>query len=1260
MWRLESYEIGLDGADLDAAIEELTFATEHAGEHPDRAFWCYCRSVAHAYRFDDGAADELPVAIAWGERAFTDTAEIDRGPFAVFLGELYWSRYVQYRDDPEVARHLDTHVEALAAIQLDDPDPLVTAHLRLMLGSGHAERFQESGKRSDLDAAIILLGASVDELPADVSEVAAGALLLCSSYQARSEQDESFTDWDLAIELAERTAARLDPAEEPRVVNLRWTQYLFLCERLERGDDHLDRDKAIRCLRHAAELSEEPDPDLAMALAELLNDRGELYENAEDMASAAVWAGVAANAGTDPENAWYPRLWQANCYLVRWVQLGDVDDLAHLLDALTGAIDAGLPDPDMRLTAHRDRLKGRHDLDQRRVAAGEVGEQEAAAARVALVLAADEQVRLESGGEQDVRSDLAAVIAAQMVSLAGEHVLEPDVERLRELLTIARRHPPDQHRQQLLALVESAVEMYRADEDDADYGMKSLAEALAMPEFDTSTTGDLRQMMSVAKFMRGSRTGDMRDLDSAMSGLYHARRDATTNPARSRQLELFLTFTSLTRANAEDDPVGLQAELDRANRLLTDASADPASPMEVLLSTALRVPRMIQEGARPAELTAFLDSLPSVESLSGGLFGYHLGQMIRVVTATAGVVAAYNHGKPAEVAAAGQAFIQAVDSVNASRAIRTQMLNIAVTQALDLLDWRPDPAVAEAAHRWAKENVTRCAHPSDQTWAPAWFNLARMLRRRGRPDDLARGRAHALSALRGRTWQIVLQHDADYGLIAARRQASDVRLAVRWCREDVEAAEPAARRRILAELVQALDAGRGLVLGVAAAAGAVHEALVACGEHALAERWLTGERSDHPDPQFDLADLRHRVVEALARDAEADLFAPVTVDEIRAALVTAGRDALVYLVASDTTDAGYAVVVGTGGHIDLLPLPALRIDGSPLGWYLHTHHGVQVLTGGDVDAWRWSLSQLSSWAWRAGIGPLVDHCRTVAPDRPPRLILVPTGALAAVPWHAAWRLVDGAERRYAVQDVAISYAASARTWSDAVACPTVTPVGDGPALIVADPTGTLPSAADEAGLIRRSFYPDATYLGRPASSAAGPGTPAEVLAWLADADAPPAAVLHAACHGVVEPDRPSQSHLRLDGGPLRADDLIRLAVAHRRIGTVVLAACTTNVAGDEYDEALTLSTAFLIAGADSVVGSLWAVPSASTALLMFMFHHFLRESPGDPGGALRRAQLWMLDPRRLVPDGAADLARQVDPERLGEPYRWAGFTHLGR
>ncbi|MFF0659119.1 CHAT domain-containing protein [Micromonospora tulbaghiae] len=1265
---LELYEIGLDSADLEAAIEDLTFATEHDGDHPDRAFWWYCRAIAHAYRIDGGSPDDLPAAIEWCERAFADAVGIDRGPLAVFLAELYWARYVEHREEPDAAQHLDALIDAVAAVQLDDVEPLVTANLRMMLGAGHAERHQLSGRRPDLDAAIALLAPSVDELPADVAEVAAGALLLCWAYHARGREDGDPGDADLAITLAARTAARLDPATEPRVVNLRWAQYLFLSERLERDDNHLDRDEAIRCLRHAAEFSPKPDPNLAMALAELLGDRGELYQDADDLASAAAWAGIAANAETDPADGWYPRLWQANAYLARWVQLEDVDDLARVADAMTWAIDAGLPDADLRLIAHRDRLKARYDLDKRRVAAGEVGEQEAAASRVPLVVAADEILRDEPHGDGEIRSDVAAVVLTHQMMLAADDLLSPGVSRLRELLALARGHPPDAHRAQLLTIIDGAIGAYEADGGAGDFGLTSLAEAMAMPEFDTSTTGHLRQMMSVAKLLRGLRTGDIRDLDSAVSGLYRARRDTAENHTLGRQLELFQTLASMTRTGIDSDR--LQTDMERAVALLP--AGDAANPLERLLGAALSLPRMLREGAGTAEINAFVDSLPSSAALSGGLFGYHLTQVVRMMAAAASVTAAYNHGTPAERADAGRAFVQAVDAVSASQSIGGTMLITAVNLAFDLLDRHPDPMIGEAAQRWAAESVARCRHPSDQSWAPAWFNLARLQRRPGGRDDLARGRAHALSALRGRTWQIVLQYDADYGLEAARRRADDVRLAAQWCRADAEAAAPADRQPILAELVQALDAGRGMVLGVAAAAGAVHDALVARGEPALAAQWLAGERFDHPDPQFDVADLRHRVVATLAQDAgafdEAELFTAVTIEEIRAALAASDRDALVYLVASKSVEPGYAVVVTSGGRIDLIALPALRLDDSPLDWYLHTYRAVQVLTGGDVEAWRWSLSQLSSWAWQAGMGPLVDHCRGLTPDRPPRLVLVPIGTLSVVPWHAAWRLVDGAERRYAVQDAAISYAASARTWCDSTGrlplaadeAENVALGRTGPALIIADPTGDLPSAADEADGIRRSFYPDATYLGRPASAAVGAGTPGEVLAWLAAPAAPPAAVLHAACHGIIEPDRPTQSHLRLAGGPLRADDLIRLAAAHRRIGTVVLAACTTNVAGEEYDEALTLSTAFLVAGAASVVGSLWAVPSASTGLLMYMLHHFLREAPGDPGEALRRAQLWMIDPGRSVPDGAAGLLRQVKPDRLAEPYRWAGFAHLGR
>jgi CHAT domain-containing protein len=103
------------------------------------------------------------------------------------------------------------------------------------------------------------------------------------------------------------------------------------------------------------------------------------------------------------------------------------------------------------------------------------------------------------------------------------------------------------------------------------------------------------------------------------------------------------------------------------------------------------------------------------------------------------------------------------------------------------------------------------------------------------------------------------------------------------------------------------------------------------------------------------------------------------------------------------------------------------------------------------------------------------------------------------------------------------------------------------------------------------------------------------------------------------------------------------------------------VSGRGHNEAFSLSTAFLVAGADSVVGSLWPVPDEATSVLMFLTHHFLRTHGEPPAKALRRAQLWMLNPDRELPDdlppALAARSRRIDPHDL---TAWAGFTHLGR
>jgi len=108
---------------------------------------------------------------------------------------------------------------------------------------------------------------------------------------------------------------------------------------------------------------------------------------------------------------------------------------------------------------------------------------------------------------------------------------------------------------------------------------------------------------------------------------------------------------------------------------------------------------------------------------------------------------------------------------------------------------------------------------------------------------------------------------------------------------------------------------------------------------------------------------------------------------------------------------------------------------------------------------------------------------------------------------------------------------------------------------------------------------------------------------------------------------------------------------------VCLAACTTHLTTQAFDGAFTLATAFLVGGASTVVASLWRVDDDPTAVLMFMLHHHLARGLA-PADALRRAQLWMIDPERLIPASMpAAVRRVVRVANLSDPASWASMVH---
>jgi tetratricopeptide (TPR) repeat protein len=258
--------------------------------------------------------------------------------------------------------------------------------------------------------------------------------------------------------------------------------------------------------------------------------------------------------------------------------------------------------------------------------------------------------------------------------------------------------------------------------------------------------------------------------------------------------------------------------------------------------------------------------------------------------------------------------------------------------------------------------------------------------------------------------------------------------------------------------------------------------------------------------------------------------------------------------------------------------------------------GSQASTDAALDALEFGLDRLDHL--------LMSPVRGQIGDR--ELVVVPTGALHALPWGAlpslGWRPV--------------AVVPSAAVWHAATVSTTAGSLRD--VVLVAGPD--LPNAEREIAALA-CWYPGARQL-------TGEDATAEAVRSALDG----ADLAHVAAHGHFRTDNPLFSSLRMADGPITVYDLESLA---RPPGTLVLSACDSGVSDvGAGDELMGLVASLLAIGTRTIVGATCPVPDDASCRLMVALHAGMVDGL-SPGAALARAQ------RQAAGSTPADVATAV-------------------
>jgi CHAT domain len=336
------------------------------------------------------------------------------------------------------------------------------------------------------------------------------------------------------------------------------------------------------------------------------------------------------------------------------------------------------------------------------------------------------------------------------------------------------------------------------------------------------------------------------------------------------------------------------------------------------------------------------------------------------------------------------------------------------------------------------------------------------------------------------------------------------------------------------------------------------------------------------------------------------------------------------------------------------PVVIINVSGYRCDALIVTTSGVHVtpltrLTGADVvtnvaaflDAVRTgkTIASTLTWLWDTVAVPLLSAltaaCAAPA-DRRPHIWWCPTGPLTFLPLHAAGhhdRTGDSVLNRF-VSSYTPTLRLLIRARDD-----TFRADGDPRPLVVALPETPgqpmLPNADAEADDFVSQFS-NASQLR---------GTRAAVSAVKRALKEGPN-LAHFACHGAQDITSPSAGHLLLYDGPLGITEIAGLRLDAAELA--YLSACDTFTGGIQLsDEAITLGTAFRLAGYRHVIGTLWSISDVYAPHVALQVYERLK----DPHTAYINA-----DRTAAALDSAILTLRN---ERHINPWLWASYIHVG-